>query len=247
MPFTFAHPAAVFPLMKSDRLSWSGLIMGSMVPDFEYFVRLRLSGDFGHTWWGILYFDVPLGFTLLILFHGLVKKPLIRNSPDFLRDRWYDMGQTDWWSYLRTNWWNVLTALAIGAFTHVLWDSFTHNQTIVVNNLPFLKTQVSLYFEEYPLYHLLQHGSTAVGLLIVMRYLFKMSQKQIVISRQPVFWWIVIVVNILISTSIILVMSRSEIIKIGHIVVIGLGGFLYALIAGGFAMKLLKGEGRLSA
>ena len=243
MPFTFAHPAAVLPLLRSRQISWTGLILGSMIPDFEYFVRLRLSGDFGHTWWGILYFDVPLGVILALLFHGLVKSPLINNSPDILRDRWYDMANQDWWGYFRKNWWNLMVALAIGAFTHVLWDSFTHNQTIIVNNLPFLKTQISLYFEEYPLYHLLQHGSTAVGLLVVGRYMYRMPRTPVNADRKPVFWIIVILVNLVLSTSIILLMSRHEIIKIGHVVVIGLGGFLYALIIAGIYMRFAVSKG----
>jgi hypothetical protein len=209
-----------------------------MIPDFEYFVRLRLAGDFGHTWWGILYFDVPLGFVLLLLFHSLVKKPLIRNSPDLLRDRWYALSELDWWGYMRSKWWVILLSLAFGAFTHVLWDSFTHNQTIIVNNLPFLKTQVSLYFEEYPLYHLLQHASTAIGLLIVGRYVLRMPEQKVTVGRQPLFWIIVVVVNILLSGTVIYIMSQSEIIKIGHVVVIGMGGFLYALIAAGVVMKV---------
>ena len=128
-------------------------------------------------------------------------------------------------------------ALAIGAFTHVLWDAFTHNQTVIVNNLPFLKTQISLYFEEYPLYHLLQHGSTAIGLLIVGRFVMMMPRTTVNQVRRPLFWVIVVMTNTLISGPVLLLMSRHEIIKIGHVVVIGLGGFLYALLIGGLIMS----------
>jgi hypothetical protein len=45
MPFTFAHPAAVLPLRRfcPDRLVWSALVIGTVSPDLEYFVRLAPS------------------------------------------------------------------------------------------------------------------------------------------------------------------------------------------------------------
>ena len=46
MPFTFSHPAAVLPLRLLPRhwFSLTGLVIGSMVPDFEYFLRsMRLT------------------------------------------------------------------------------------------------------------------------------------------------------------------------------------------------------------
>jgi hypothetical protein len=42
MPFTFAHPAIVLPLKHLPKrwYSLTGLIIGSMTPDFEYFIRM---------------------------------------------------------------------------------------------------------------------------------------------------------------------------------------------------------------
>ncbi|MEM7184808.1 MAG: DUF4184 family protein [Spirochaetota bacterium] len=40
MPFTFSHPAIVLPFVKFPK-QWvclSALIVGSIVPDFEYFM-----------------------------------------------------------------------------------------------------------------------------------------------------------------------------------------------------------------
>ena len=238
MPFTFAHPAAVLPMLSSNRFSWSGLILGSMIPDFEYFLRLRLLGEHGHTWWGILYFDLPLGFLLLLIFHGFVKEPLIRNSPDFLRQRWAEPASRDFWHFFRTRWFVIMYSLILGAFTHVLWDLFTHNNTVIVNNLPFLKTQISLYFEEYPLYHLLQHASTGIGLILVVRYVLRMPETKVNPQRDRGFWVFIGVLNFLISGSLIYRMSLVEEVKIGHVVVIGMGGFLYSLILVCLVMKL---------
>ncbi|WP_240482010.1 DUF4184 family protein [Flavobacterium psychrophilum] len=39
MPFTFSHPAIILPLRYLPRqwFSLTGLIIGSLTPDFEYF------------------------------------------------------------------------------------------------------------------------------------------------------------------------------------------------------------------
>lgn len=240
MPFTFAHPAAVLPMLSWRWVSWTGLILGSMMPDFEYFLRLRLTGEYGHTWWGILYFDLPLGILLAIVFHAFVKHPLVRNSPDILRSRWTSLASLDFWAFFRTRWIVVLYSLVIGAFTHVLWDSITHNDTVIVNNLPFLKTQISLYFEEYPLYHLLQHASTGIGLIFVGRFILRLPRENVTSGRDRGFWGFIAVLNFLISGSLIYRMSLIEEVKIGHVVVIGLGGFLYSLILVCLALRLIS-------
>ena len=40
MPLTIAHPAAVLPFRHS-RLPISALVIGSLAPDFEYFLHLH--------------------------------------------------------------------------------------------------------------------------------------------------------------------------------------------------------------
>ena len=89
MPFTPAHPAIVLPLLRRTRrwLSASGLIVGSMAPDLEYFFRLRPGGGAGHALLGVLWLDLPLSLLIIGLFHGIVKKPLIFSLPDFFRFR----------------------------------------------------------------------------------------------------------------------------------------------------------------
>ena len=51
MPFTFSHPAIVLPLkyLPKKWFSFTGLIIGSMTPDFEYFLRMKVKSDYSHT------------------------------------------------------------------------------------------------------------------------------------------------------------------------------------------------------
>ena len=57
MPFTFSHPAIILPLKKLPKkyISMTGLIVGSIAPDFEYFLRMK--SKYSHTMSGILWYD----------------------------------------------------------------------------------------------------------------------------------------------------------------------------------------------
>lgn len=73
MPFTFSHPAIILPLTSSKRqwFSATGLVIGSMTPDFEYFIRMKVQSDFSHTLPGLLWFDLPLGLLLSFIYNAL--------------------------------------------------------------------------------------------------------------------------------------------------------------------------------
>ncbi|MBK7856522.1 MAG: DUF4184 family protein [Bacteroidetes bacterium] len=83
MPFTFAHPSVVFPLFKkvSKYFSATGLIAGSIIPDFEYFARLYSLSVITHTkkdccW---LMFQLRLHFALHFI--GLLNQRLFQIFP----------------------------------------------------------------------------------------------------------------------------------------------------------------------
>ena len=59
-------------------------------------------------------------------------------------------------------------SVLLGAWTHIVWDSFTHN-TWVVKRLPLLRESVfQVSNVEFPWYVLLQHLSTVVGATILI-------------------------------------------------------------------------------
>ena len=79
MPFTLAHPAVVVPLSAPtfERPSALGAVVGSMAPDFEYFVRLLAVRTISHDLSsGIPLLCVPSGLVLLWLFQHVVKRPM---------------------------------------------------------------------------------------------------------------------------------------------------------------------------
>ena len=83
MPFTFSHPAIILPLTYLPRrwFSLTGLIIGSLTPDFEYFIRMTPYSLYSHTLSGLFWFDIPLGLLLCFIFHNLVRDSLCSNLP----------------------------------------------------------------------------------------------------------------------------------------------------------------------
>lgn len=136
MPFTFSHPAIVLPLKNifGKWVSLTGLIIGSLTPDFEYFIRMKIESSYNHTITGTLWFNLPLGILLCFAFHNIVKRPLIENTPNFIQSRMTILKESDWTRYFKQNWIIVSLSIIIGAYSHIFWDSFTHSNTFFTNS-----------------------------------------------------------------------------------------------------------------
>ncbi|MCB2407368.1 DUF4184 family protein [Hymenobacter lucidus] len=165
MPFTPAHPALVLPLLRPlhRQLSATGLVLGAMAPDFEYFLRLRPDGIYGHTLAGIFWLDLPLIMAFAWLFHKLVKLPLTQCLPAVLRARLLPLVGTTW-PVRRLFSGPVLLGALLGCASHIVWDWFTHNDGLVVMSWPLLQQPLPGFQLGWPLYTFLQYVSTFVGL-----------------------------------------------------------------------------------
>src|SRR5882672_9320620 len=117
MPFTFSHPALILPLTRGSHkwVSVTGLVVGSMTPDFEYFIRMGMQGDIGHTLPGLFWLDVPLGLAASFLFHDVIRNRLYGNLPKFVRLRVFGYKTFNWNAYFIEHWQAVLPSILIGA------------------------------------------------------------------------------------------------------------------------------------
>ena len=161
MPLTFAHPAAVLPGHRWLRrwIPFPALVIGSMSPDFEYFLRLEPVGHFGHRALGILLFCLPSGLMVYALYQKVIAPALPTLLPSILVGRW-----TKATSESCHGWWGVPVGIILGAITHIVWDNFTHGTGALVTHFSILQSTVVTI----PLYKILQHGSTLFGLTIIL-------------------------------------------------------------------------------
>lgn len=191
MPFTFAHPAIVLPLAILPRrwFSWTGLVVGSMTPDFEYFLRMRVQSHYSHTLSGLFWFDLPLGFILAYWFHHLVRDCLFDHLPLQLKARLMAFRQFDWSGHCKKNGWVVAVSLLTGAASHIFWDGFTHEQGYFVHAFPTLATSVKVWGFSMPVFKILQHASTAIGGLAVAYAIYQLPLYPAAAANSRLKYW----------------------------------------------------------
>jgi hypothetical protein len=149
---------AVLPLQRLG-LPLSALVVGSVAPDAPVYLPVGLSYRLTHSGPGIAV-DVVIGLALLWLWNALLRDAVVDlTSP--LRERAPAQGRLG-----RRAWLLAPLGLAVGAATHVLWDSATHDWGFVVRGLPALQADAG----PFPVYTWLQIGSTIVGSVVMVAY-----------------------------------------------------------------------------
>lgn len=191
MPFTFSHPAIILPLtwLPKHWFSLTGLVTGSLMPDFKYFIRMRIQSSYSHTPAGLFWFDLPLGILMAFIFHNLVRDPLINNSPAFFKNRFAPFRSFNWSRYFKRNWLVVAVSILAGAASHVLWDSFTHHGGYFVERISALSSMLQFGGYRLPVLKILQHASTVTGGLVILYAIWKLPVAGKVPEEKNTFYW----------------------------------------------------------
>jgi hypothetical protein len=192
MGFTFSHPALIIPVryLPQRYYSVTGLIIGSIVPDFEYFIRLDKESSISHTLPGLIWFDLPVSFLLALIFHQLIRKTLIANLPSYFRARLSPYQDMDWLRLLRKNWYIVCYSILAGALTHLLWDSFTSYNGYFVDKIPVFLHELSLGGHKIYVYKLIKHMSSVVGAIAIAYSFHQLKKAPIRNTRVQKYFWL---------------------------------------------------------
>ncbi len=160
MPFTLAHPAAVLPLKRycPRPLNFCALVAGSLAPDAGYcFARFNWD-ELAHEFVGSFTFDLPASLLMLLFIYGL-RHPLLDRLPDRLRPL-----------LLPRSWQPVpppfvmISSILLGTWTHLVWDSCTHNHGWLGAQLPFLQMPLATWhWHTLLVCHVLWYASSSVG------------------------------------------------------------------------------------
>lgn len=230
MPFTFSHPAIVLPLTFLPRqwFSLTGLVIGSLTPDFEYFLRMRIQSDYSHTISGLFWFDLPLGILLAFIFHNIVRDNLFDNLPTILSSRLTKFKQFDWNNYFKKNWLVVAISVLIGAASHIFWDSFTHDHGYFVQTIPALTNTVDILGRHVQTLKILQHSSTLLGGLVIAFALFKITPDKNVIGHLNIKYW-GILTTLTLTIIAVRLLSGLNYKLYGHVIVTAISAGLISL------------------
>lgn len=230
MPFTFCHPAIILPFLALKR-SWfsvTGLIVGSMGPDLEYFTRMKILATYGHDWiWGLV-LGIPLGYLYSYVYHNWVRNCFIDALPNFLQQRFSTERFFNWNSYVNTHFWMVLSSLIIGFYSHLFWDAFTHEWGFFVELWPVLATDLM----GFPIYKILQHGSTWVGALILLTWVCYLPKNKNIVSGFCWSYWTKVCGIGLSIAACRFILFPGDMVFGNILVTIIMGGFIGMIIIG---------------
>jgi Domain of unknown function (DUF4184) len=188
MPFTFSHPLFSAPLKRlaPNWLSVTGLVLGSMIPDMEYFMAMESYQTIGHSLRGFLVQGVPLSIAFAFAFHGVVKPVLPKFMPAAGGlDRFAKSLSSEEWKLNSVRTWLIfLVSLFIGYWTHMFMDAWTHSSGVFVGWFKILQGD----YGGDRVYQLMQYvfsliGLAVPGLLLARRYIRWQAQHRR--ERQP--------------------------------------------------------------
>ncbi len=171
MPLAPAHPAVVLPLQRLG-LPLSALVVGAVASDAPVYLPVGVSYATTHSWPGLAAV-VVIGLVVLWVWFALLRDAVVDLTP-WLRERTPAQARLG-----RRAWLLAPLAVALGAATHVLWDSATHDWGFTVREVAFLREA----YGPVPLYRWLQHGSTVVGSVVVAAYGVRRLSRRPVVPR----------------------------------------------------------------
>jgi hypothetical protein len=236
MPFTFCHPAIILPLAKinRNRISATGLILGSMSPDFEYFIKMRMEKIHGHSFWGLFYFDLPLTLLLCFVFHLFVRDSLIQHLPQPIRRNYTIYHGLDWISWVKRRWFVLIYSSLIGIFSHIFWDAFTHSNGFFVRNIPLLQGSTVVFDLLIRKADLLQAMSSVFGAIVIVFILLWPRAAEFECSQfiLKLKYWS----GVALITLITLILRNGE--TLGDFIATSIAGTLLGLIITPFLLKL---------
>jgi hypothetical protein len=201
MPITFSHPALILPIYLARRyyFSLTGLVIGSIAPDFEYFIRMKAKSIYSHTFLGIFWFNLPLALLLSFVFHNLIRNPLVKHLPLPLFQRFSIYQDFRWDCYLKSNWGAVIISILIGTGSHLLWDWFTHTGvTFFTTSIRTdLNISVDHFLVKYIIFHLV---NSLAGGIVLWIAIFKLPVQHTDTRTQyrSWYWWIIVLFTMMI-------------------------------------------------
>lgn len=220
------------------------MILGSMSPDFEYFLALEPWQTIGHTFKGLLIEAIPLSIMILLLVHLCIKS-VASHLPSIthLDCRVYNrIRLMDLRSY--RSWIVFLLSVVIGFYSHLFVDAFTHASGYFVQRHHFLQKEYGIAL---PLYKLLQYLFSLIGMMvefIVLGWmLFRrpistvVHMKRIPTRGKIIYWSIVLIIAVgIVAAKLAWTTSANT---LGILIVAPISGVLAGIVV---ASLICRGE-----
>jgi hypothetical protein len=129
-----------------------------------------------HTLSGSFWIDIPIGMVVL-LFGFLLRRPLVALLRP--RARALCLQAVEHFKDQPLHWVLAPLGILVGTWTHLFWDSFTHDHGWVVRHVAVLSAPITLGDYTGSLCHVLQYVSSVVGLLVMTIWYLALPTPQI--------------------------------------------------------------------
>lgn len=230
MPFTFSHPAAVLPFsyLPKKYVSFTGLIVGSIIPDFEYFIHMKDVSYYSHTWAGVFWYDLPFGIIVCFLFHNLVRDSIIPQLPEFVAARCLHCFRFNWNNWFRKKWAVIILCIIVGTASHLIWDQLTHETTHTIEQTNYIKSK-SLPAKEIIVYYTYWGLNSIVGILLLAVSFYKMPEQKnsIILPANKNYWPLVLLLSSIILMVRFIIKPENNLVTIIDSCI---AAFLFALL-----------------
>jgi hypothetical protein len=170
VPFTISHAVVALPFRRSV-LPVAAVAVGAMTPDAVLFAPVLPPYGFTHSWLGVVTVDLAVSLVLLAAWWFLVRPAWTPVLPARYRAQLPGWDRPERVPPARIP--PVVVACLLGSATHVVWDAFSHRDGWAVALLPALRSDVG----GHPVYSLVQDGSSAGGLLLLLVLLVRWAHR----------------------------------------------------------------------
>ncbi len=195
MPFTLSHPVAVLAIPRSPYLHRSALVIGSMSPDFIYYL-VETHSKIGHTLLGAVGLDLPLCFIVFYLYLIFIQPYFWCNLPRVLSLQTTNQRLHSPRDILIFS----LSAL-LGIATHIALDYLLHKSSDLLVTLDFVQP----YHQGLRIYRLYRSFISVIALCLIVIYWRQQAKKQPLLTTLPrgkkwLYWGIVSGITATIAT-----------------------------------------------
>lgn len=169
MPFTPSHAIVALPFVRT-RLMPAAIAVGAMTPDLPLFVRrtpVTYLVTHDPRWIAL---TAVIAFALLLVWRGLLRPAVRELSPRVLAERlpvaWDGGLRAGLRETLPRTWGSgllLVVSLLLGVASHIVWDSFTHEDRGGLLILPALAER----WGPVDGFTWMQHASSVIGLLVL--------------------------------------------------------------------------------
>lgn len=215
MPFTFSHPAAILPFsyLPKKYVSFTGLVVGSMIPDLEYFIHFSDTSYVSHTWAGLFWFDLPAALITCFIFHNLVRDELIVHLPKPLLLRCVHCLSFNWNAWFRKKWVAIIFCIVVGTATHIIWDYLTHETTSSIEQTSYIQNK-TIPAKSTVVYYLYWGLNSVIGMALLAGAFWKMPHPKEwkMISPAKNYWLLILVITIVIVLIRVLINSNLNLV-----------------------------------